>query len=50
MNERQKGVLNKQREKLDIKDARDQENDQDVEKKNDREIYRDTDRDPGVSH
>ena len=48
VNERLKDVLNKPREKLEIKDERDREKDQEVEK--DREIDRDIDRDPGLSH
>jgi MobA/MobL family protein len=44
VNERLKDVLNKPREKLEIKDERDQEKDQEVEKD------RDIDRDPGLSH
>ena len=48
VNERLKAVLNKPREKLEIKDARDQEKDQEVE--NEREIDREIDRDPGLSH
>lgn len=48
VNERLKDVLNKPREKLEIEDARDQENDQEVE--NERKIDREIDRDPGLSH
>ena len=44
VNERLKDVLNKPREKLEIKNERDQEKEQEVEKD------RDIDRDPGLSH
>ncbi|MBM2299653.1 molybdopterin-guanine dinucleotide biosynthesis protein MobA, partial [Sulfitobacter pseudonitzschiae] len=44
VNERLKDVLNKPRERLEIKDERKQDKDQEVEKE------RDIDRDPGLSH
>lgn len=48
--ERLEGVLNKPRETLERGDGRDAERDRGDEKENTREIDRDIDRDPGLSH